>query len=204
MDKIELFKSLYNEFKQLFEPSVTLFIGLLTYFIAKQSAYSSISKLRLDKAYHPLFMHIEPFLYKPISYDTLSDFFEIFIKIEQSDSILLSPSLKYWVHYIMKEASPSTPNLVDQKLWFCICDYISKDYDKLCKCAHLPVRSIEYRVNNRQYSSMFGLIISMLILTAPEIILFTILLSFLFPELLIILYPLLFLLLVNAIFDGRH
>lgn len=48
----------------LLEPSVTLTLGIFTLLISRNSNLSTVARERLDKVYHPLFLEIEPFLYK--------------------------------------------------------------------------------------------------------------------------------------------
>ena len=58
----------------LLEPSVTLTLGIFTLLISRNSNLSTVARERLDKVYHPLFLEIEPFLYKKVSLDDISPF----------------------------------------------------------------------------------------------------------------------------------
>lgn len=86
--------------------------------------------------------------------------------------------------------------------WFRICDQISKTYDKLCKQAHLPVRSISYRINYRQYRSKIRMIFALIWIELPAIAFFSLLLGFASPRLLAVTYALFFLFLMKTFLDN--
>lgn len=193
---MNLFLSVYQELKQLIDPGVALFIGILTILITKNSDKSSIARERLELVYHPLFLSIEPHLYKKISSNDIKEFLTLFEELESKHSLFIYPSLRFWVKDIKNRISP--PIVEYDDAWFIICDYISKEYDRLCKLAYMPLRSTAYRVNNRQYKNKFSLYLGMIKLALPSIAFITILLFMSFPELVPIGYVLLFALLFNA------
>lgn len=72
----------------LLEPSVTLTLGIFTLLISRNSNLSTVARERLDKVYHPLFLEIEPFLYKKVSLDDISPFLSKYYELENSHSLL--------------------------------------------------------------------------------------------------------------------
>lgn len=135
----------------LLEPSVTLTLGIFTLLISRNSNLSTVARERLDKVYHPLFLEIEPFLYKKVSLDDISPFLSKYYELENSHSLLIDPVLRQEIRWLEKP-SALQENKYGYNQWFRICDQISKTYDNLCKQAHIPVRSISYRINYKRIS----------------------------------------------------
>lgn len=193
----------YNEIKQLLEPSVALFIGIITILITKNPEKSAIARERLELVYHPLFLSIEPYLYKNVGPGDVGDFLLLFKELEAKHSLFIYPSLRYWVKYFQSCSKPSDEKFYkyEEREWCIICDYITKEYDRLCKLTYMPLRSTAYRVNNRQYKTKFSLYLGMIKLSLPAIAFITVLLLLIFPELVPIGYVLLILWLFNASFN---
>lgn len=168
-------------------PSVTFIIGILTVLLTRNANQSSTARERLDKVYHPLFISIEPLLYKSVNYDDVSSFLDKYYELEEKYSLLLTPRLRQLIRNLPKQKTPYS-KVEDYNPWFEICKYISKDYDKLCRQAHLPVRSISYRLFYGQYSSKLSMVFMAIYLSMPAIIFATLLLVFVFPRLLVIFY----------------
>lgn len=75
-------------------PSVTFIIGILTVLLTRNANQSSTARERLDKVYHPLFISIEPLLYKSVNYDDVSSFLDKYYELEEKYSLLLTPRLR--------------------------------------------------------------------------------------------------------------
>ena len=78
----------------LLEPSVTLTLGIFTLLISRNSNLSTLARERLDKVYHPLFLEIEPFLYKKVSLNDINAFLSKYYELENSHSRLIDPVLR--------------------------------------------------------------------------------------------------------------
>lgn len=178
-------------------PSITFIIGILTVLLTRNANQSSTARERLDKVYHPLFISIEPLLYKSVNYDDVSSFLDKYYELEEKYSLLLTPRLRQLIRNLPKQKTPYS-KVEDYNPWFEICKYISKDYDKLCRQAHLPVRSISYRLFYGQYSSKLSMVFMAIYLSMPAIIFATLLLVFVFPRLLVIFYIFLFMFLFDT------
>ena len=165
------FQQLETLLNSVISPALSLFICFITLAYQYFSSQSPIAKERLELAYHPLFLSVEPFLYKKVSYQDITPFIATFLQIEKDHSLLLYPSLRQHMHRIIDNKKLSCKiNDYDIDDWTLICNYISNDYDKLCKRAHIPLRSTAYRLNYRQYSSKFRMIAGLFTLNLPPLI----------------------------------
>jgi len=185
----------------LLEPSVTLTLGIFTLLISRNSNLSTVARERLDKVYHPLFLEIEPFLYKKVSLDDIYPFLSKYYELENSHSLLIDPVLRQEIRWLEKP-SALQENKYGYNQWFRICDQISKTYDKLCKQAHIPVRSISYRINYEQYHSKIRMIFACIWIELPAIAFFSLILGFLSTRLLIVAYMLFLLFMLKIFLDN--
>lgn len=174
----------------LLQPSVTFTIGILTILISRNSNRSSAARERLEHVYHPLFIAIEPFLYKSVSYQEISPFIQKYNSIEKDYSLFINPSLRQTVKRLSKADKFDKNNRNND--WFLTCDYVSKEYDKLCKLSHMPIRSISYRINNRQFKNKTSMLLACIWITLPGILFCTLIMAFIFPKFVIACYALLF------------
>lgn len=179
---------LYGEFKLLFEPMVVLVIGIFTIIVTKNSNKYAVARERVEYVYHPLFISIEPYLYKNVSPTEVEPFLEKFKELDAKYSFLIYPSLRQHIALFVNQNETVPSFDLSNSEWFLICDYICNDYDKLCRIAHLPVRSTAYRLNTRQYKTKFALIIATLKMLLPNIIIVTICIALVFPTLIPVLY----------------
>lgn len=137
----------------LLEPSVVLFVGLLTILVTRNSTKHKVARDRLTYAYHPIFLVAESFLFKSITKSYAEEFIEKYNEIEADYSLYIYPSLRREVFWFSNSLKCDYDQLVLDEHWMNICKYIEKDYDKLCKLSHMPIRSTAYRLNTRQFSS---------------------------------------------------
>lgn len=186
----------------LLNPFVSVLIGGLTIFFSFNHNRSSCARERLDKVYGPLFLAIEPFLYrKGLSYDDVSSFISTYNDLEQRYHLLINPSLYLMMHQLSRDNACFVSDKDGYNHWFRICRQISKEYDKLCRQSYLPVRSIEYRLHYQQYSSKLSMFLASAYLQLPAIIIFTLALGIVAPPILFISYGLFFIYLFHAVLD---
>lgn len=181
-------------FKSFLKPFVSIVIGVLTVLISRKANHSSVARERLDKVYHPLFIAIEPYLYKNgLVYNDVVPFLTVYRTIEKKYSLLITPSLRQELNLLdeVKNSCFST-NKNGYNHWFQICTHISKEYDKLCRQSYLPVRNISYRLYYKQYRSKISMIFAFICLQLPAIIIFTLVLGIISPFILLISYCLFF------------
>lgn len=172
----------------LLNPVTTFVMGILTILISRNSNRLGIARERLEYVYHPLFLSIEPFLYKEVCYKDVSLFIAEFYRLESTYSLFMEPSLRQHIHNLSKDDGPYTTDKYGYNKWFLICDYISKEYDKLCRQSNIPVRSMRYRLNYKQYKSKASMFFVELVLNLPAIVFFSFMLGLFSPVLLLIAY----------------
>lgn len=179
-------------------PVISVIIAIVTMRFTHNDNQSSVARERLEKVYHPLFVAIEPFLYKNVSYETVQPFLTAYYEAEASHLLLINPSLSRCIHVLSKDPDCFERDKYGNCLWFDICDIVSNDYDKLCKRAFLPVRNIHYRLCYKQYRTKMKLLLNTLLINLPSIIFIGLFLALLHPYLLLCLFLLLFCLLLRA------
>lgn len=185
----------------LLEPSVTLTLGIFTLLISRNSNLSTVARERLDKVYHPLFLEIEPFLYKKVSLNDIGAFLSKYYELESSYSLLIDPVLRQEIRWL-KNPSALQEDKYDYNHWFRICNLVSKTYDKLCKQSHIPIRSVSYRINYRQYHSKIRMVFAVIWIEFPVIVFFSLIIGFLSPQLLVVAYMLFFLFLLKIFLEN--
>lgn len=198
----EILLKAYNEFKILYSPSVALVIGIFTLILQKNSNRYVVARERVEYVYHPLFTAIEPYLYKNVMPKDVKPFLDKFKELDAKYSLLIYPSLRQHIGFFINQSSPADPLALEDSEWFLICDYVCKDYDKLCRIAHLPVRSIAYRLNKKQFKTKLDLCIALLRFFLPHIVFITLFSALAFPALLPIAYLLLFAVLAHYFVNG--
>lgn len=137
----------------LLEPSVALIIGVLTILVTKNSNSHNVALERLTYAYHPIFLATEPYLFKNIDKEFAETFVEKYNKIESEYSLYIYPPLRNRVKILSTHLACCYDLPIINEDWEIICYYVNRDYDKLCKKSHMPLRSTSYRLNNNQFSS---------------------------------------------------
>lgn len=147
-----MINSLINSFFSLLNNSDLLnFFGMLIvfglgYFFDKRPVDFSEYKSRHEKLYAPLFLTLEPALYKTLDQNVLSKALEI---ISSNLSIVDGKLLEIYRDCAMEPSPESFREL---------CKYADQAFDQSCKNIRLKQRSISYRLNNKQYKNKFVLI----------------------------------------------
>lgn len=186
----------------LLNPFVSAIIGCLTIFISRNHNRSSSARERLEKVYNPLFLAIEPFLFREgLTFNDVSTFVSVYRSLEDQYYLLITPSLRLKMHQLKQENPCFVTDKNGYNHWFQICKQISKEYDKLCHHSYLPVRNMEYRLYHRQYSSKISMLFVSVWFHLPAIIIFTLILGIISPPILLISYCLFFMYLLHAIID---
>lgn len=135
-------------------PVITLCIGVISFLLGCANRRMPVSRERLEKVYHPLFLSIEPYLYKKdVTFEDIQPFVKCYQKIEKRHSMLIYPSLRHWMGLICTNKKLRPGDKYRESDWFMICNYVSREYDKLCFNSCIPLRSVAYRLNRNQYSS---------------------------------------------------
>ncbi|AKL96655.1 hypothetical protein CACET_c32110 [Clostridium aceticum] len=163
------------DFSVFLNPSVILLVGILTYLVTKNSNRHSVARDRLISAYHPIFIAIEPYLYKDVNVKFALEFIDKFNTINENFSLYIYPSLRYRVILLHESILHNHPSEVMNEHWRIICNYIDAEYDDLCKLAHMPLRSTAYRINCDQYYNKLELLFAIIKLHLPTLFFFLLL-----------------------------
>lgn len=152
----------------LLNPTVTFFIGILTVLMSRNNNAFSTARERLTLAYHPLFVELEPLLYQKVCYDDIVPFLQKYREIEKQYALFINPTLRNAINNINEFSFDIIPEFdgYEHDTWFEICDVMSRDYDSLCRQCHIPVRSISYRIENKQYRNRFSLFLGWILINS--------------------------------------
>ena len=153
-------------------PAIAFLVGIMTVNLGHNTNCISISMERLEKVYHPLFLRIEPYLYKNVSYEDVSSFVDYYYALEKEFSLLIHPSLRQEMKYIRNQQEILLDGKYSCGDWPYVCDLISKEYDRLCKRTHIPIRNTAYRLSYKQYRSKISMYFGMFWLNLPAILIF--------------------------------
>lgn len=126
------------------------FIGILatvvvSVYIFRSETSISFTKERHEKLIFPLFDILEPVLFQKPDTEVLSKALEI---IEKNKSLADGKLLSVYYYCTV---NPSVDNFNS------LCSYIDKAYDKSCRRLQLKTRTLEYRINRKQYKNKFFL-----------------------------------------------
>lgn len=120
--------------------------------ISSGERLSDYSRERHEKLITPLFILLEPILYKTYDETVVQQAMRIIDEnINFADGDLLS----------IRAGCQRDPSANFKEL----CRYIDKAYDHSCKKLKLKVRDTFYRINQRQYESRFSLIFHVILLS---------------------------------------
>jgi hypothetical protein len=136
------------EFYSVASSYIVIAVTLLGIYLAYKVNFSSTHESQLNKVYSPLFIKIEPNLYKKISLDIAKDYADFFMKVIKDHHVLCNPELVERVSNFCRKVENRTDY---QDVFNEICSHVDRCYDALRRRLKLPRRSIAYRLNHNQY-----------------------------------------------------
>ncbi|WP_315169524.1 hypothetical protein [Metaclostridioides mangenotii] len=140
------------------QPTVVLLVGILTIKFNNKFNKKDISFERLEKVYHPLFTEIEPILYKKdLDASQMLGFIDKFNEISNLYSLFIDFSLKYNIKKLNEFIQKGGTQEDIELFWLLISSHIDKTYDSLSKICNIPIRKLEYRINNSQFDNIYKL-----------------------------------------------
>ncbi|SCL84986.1 hypothetical protein [Sporanaerobacter sp. PP17-6a] len=131
---------------------------IFTYYLSRHTSSQEIIKEQHEKLISPIFFILEPYLFQSINNECLEKVFHL---IGKNKSLVDGKLLE--IAYFCNE-NPSQAN------YNALCAYINKSYDKSCKRLGLRTRSIEYRLNRKQYETKLSLFIYICFLTVKGLL----------------------------------
>lgn len=141
----------YELFKTIVPPVIA---GFITYRVANKNIFSSIrlnvANDQLKNVYLPLFVFLEPHLYKRPDIEIIKSFINMFNNIKSTNYELIDSNLLNCVQILEKSISNNKYNF---DAYHSVCSVLDNLFEKARKLLKLPTRSISYRLNNKQYGN---------------------------------------------------
>ena len=164
-------------------PIITAVIGFFTLYLTRKYNYKTIARERLDHVYHPLFLEIEPFLFKNVTYTDIQHIVDKYMELEKDYSLLISPTLRYLMHSIYEKKEVHKADKFYPDDWIVVCKQFSKEYDKLCKYALIPTRNTAYRLEKKQYASKTKFLLVQFVFSIPSLLSISLIFALISPDL---------------------
>lgn len=144
----------YEFFKTIIPPVIA---GFITYRVANKNIFSSIrlkvANDQLTNVYLPLFVFLEPHLYKQADIEIIRTFINMFNNIKTTNYELIDSNLFNCVQILENSINNDKYNL---EAYYSVCSVLDNLFEKTRKLLKLPTRSISYKINNKQYSKTFN------------------------------------------------
>jgi hypothetical protein len=163
--------------KDILLPWFGIFLSIyLVYFTFKFQHSKQPLEKQLYKVYLPIFVKLEPFLYKKVSdigIHTLSKLVNEIDDIVTEHYELVYPSIIHWCRWIKERLSKG--EIDHERLesgYNYLCYLVDREFEKTRKGMFLPTRSRAYRLNNNQYRTKREMYYNLLILSMPQLIIF--------------------------------
>lgn len=129
---------------------------------------------QLKFVYLPMFVLLEPDLYKPsnqIGITRLREIADEISVIVQDHYELIDPSLVHWSRCFKQEVDKN--DFSYEKITDCyslLCQLVDREFERTRRKMYLPTRDVYYRVNNRQYISKSRLYLSVILIAFRHIL----------------------------------
>lgn len=133
----------------------SIIAGIITYKIAIKNIHSDISfkvaNEQLKNVYLPLFVFLEPYLYKKPDVSTIVEFIELFETIKKHHYELIDSNLMNEIQILKRSI---TSNSYNYETYDHVCSTLDNLFEKTRRFLKLPNRNISYKINNRQYNNL--------------------------------------------------
>ena len=126
--------------------------GVITVWVQSKNRNTLVIRERYEKLYFPMFVCLEPFLFKPLDAQckiALNRAIQIYLK----NRSLAGGRLDLRVYSCQPVSKCKKDDFVE------LCDYVSREYDKLSKQLGIPIRSLLYRYKRNQFKTKYGAVI---------------------------------------------
>lgn len=154
---------------------IFLSIYLVYYAYRFQYAKQTLEK-QLYKVYLPMFVLLEPFLYKKINeigYNKIQEIIDELAIIVDRHYELVDPSVLHWCRLLKRRLNEPEYSLEQkEELYNHFCYLVDKEFEKTRRKMFLPTRGISYRLNNNQYRNKTEMTFAFLVVTVPPMLLF--------------------------------
>lgn len=146
------------EFYNVLSGYITIAVTILGIYLGHKARFSAFFEKQLKEVYSPIFIKLEPYLYKEITLKQALLYAKFLYKIINKHHLLCDPKLVYYVELFCN----AVKNGKDfQYAYMEICSHVDRKYDKLRRQLRLPVRPLWYRLNKDQYKTKQRLIVAL-------------------------------------------
>lgn len=139
--------------KILLAISPSIIAAIATYYVASKNIFSNmrikVANDQLYNVYLPLFIFLEPYLYKNVDIDIIKEFIKLFNEIKNNHYELIHSDLLNAVQ-ILNNALEN--NTYKYEYYDYLCNTLDKHFEKNRRFLKLPTRNLEYKINNRQFN----------------------------------------------------
>lgn len=141
------------EEKLILSIAPSIVAGIITYKIAIKNIYSDIhlkiANDQLKNVYLPLFLFLEPYLYKEPDTTIVIDFIKLFNQIKESHYELIDSNLMNEIQILEKSIVNNSYNIDS---YDSVCSTLDKLFEKTRRFLKLPTRNFYYKINNHQFN----------------------------------------------------
>lgn len=139
--------------KILLAISPSIIAAIATYYVASKNIFSTmrtkVANAQLYNVYLPLFTFLEPYLYKNVDIDIIKEFLQLFDEIKDNHYELIHCDLLNDVQ-ILKNSLKN--NTYKYEYYDYVCNTLDRHFEKNRRFLKLPTRTLEYKINNRQFN----------------------------------------------------
>lgn len=139
--------------KILLAISPSIIAAIATYYVASKNIFSTMrTKVANDQLYNvylPLFIFLEPYLYKNIDIAIIKEFLKLFNEIKDNHYELIDCDLLNDVQ-ILNNALEN--NTYKYEYYDYVCSTLDRLFEKNRRFLKLPTRTLSYKINNRQFN----------------------------------------------------
>lgn len=157
---------MFNEYFVIIFTSIP---ALITAFLALRGFKGEYDRERYERLISPIFIILEPHLFRPIDAEIEYLVREIYPLITENQNIV-GGNLLFYVNSCKRRLNKNSYNN--------LCSEIDREHTKLCRRLGIPGRSVDYRIRNHQYRGVvayicyYGFAVLSLVLSVGYIIYF--------------------------------
>lgn len=147
------------EFYNVLSAYITIAVTILSIYLGHKAKFSAFYEKQLKEVYSPIFIKLEPYLYKEITLKQARLYAKFLYKTVNKHHLLCDPDLVYYVELFCNAIKNGD---TFQNTYMEICSHVDRKYDKLRRQLRLPVRPLWYRLNKNQFKTKQRLIVAIL------------------------------------------
>ncbi|NJD02039.1 MAG: hypothetical protein FIA99_05465 [Ruminiclostridium sp.] len=156
-----------TEFYSVVSGFIAIAVTLLGIYLSHKANFSNAYEKQFNETYAPLFISLEPYLYRNLPYDAAKEYAILFEKTIKEHYVLCHPS---FIEYASLFCTAVKNNESYEYFFKKLCAHVDSYYDKLRRNIKLPLRGISYRLQFEQYKSKSGVTLAIIIYIGRHIL----------------------------------